>query len=34
MSSIFCKNCNQIRKNHSAKGLVECTLSLVEEIET
>jgi hypothetical protein len=34
MSSIFCKNCNQERKNHSAKKLVECTLSLVEEIET
>ena len=34
MSSIFCKQCNQERKKHSAKELVECTLSLVEELET
>jgi hypothetical protein len=34
MSSIFCKNCNQIRKNHSAKELVQCTLFLIEELET
>ena len=34
MSSIFCKQCNQERKNHSANELVECTLSLIEVIET
>jgi hypothetical protein len=34
MSSIFCKQCNQERKKHSAKELVECTLSLIEVIET
>ena len=34
MSSIFCKQCNQERKNHSAKELVQCTLSLIEVIET
>jgi hypothetical protein len=34
MSSIFCKQCNQERKKHSAKELVECTLCLIEEIET
>ena len=34
MSSIFCKQCNQERKKHSAKKLVQCTLSLIEELET
>ena len=34
MSSIFCKQCNQERKKHSAKELVECSLSLIEVIET
>ena len=34
MSSIFCKQCNQERKNHSDKELIECTLSLIEVIET
>ena len=34
MSSIFCNQCNQERKKHSAKELVECTLSLIEVIET
>ena len=34
MSSIFCKQCNQERKNHSAKELVECSLSLIGEIKT
>ena len=34
MSSIFCKQCNQERKKHSAKELVECNLSLIEVIET
>jgi hypothetical protein len=34
MSSIFCKYCNQERKNHSAKELIECSLSLIEELKT
>ena len=34
MSSIFCKQCNQERKNHSSKELIECSLSLIEELET
>ena len=34
MSSIFCKQCNRERKNHSDKELIECTLSLIEVIET
>jgi hypothetical protein len=34
MSSIFCKQCNYERKKHSTKELVECTLSLIEELET
>ena len=34
MSSIFCKQCNQERKNHSEKELIECTLLLIEELKT
>ncbi len=34
MSSIFCKQCNQERKNHSEKELIDCSLSLIEELKT
>jgi hypothetical protein len=34
MSSIFCKQCNQERKNHSVTELIECSLSLIEELKT
>ena len=34
MSSIFCKQCNQERKNHSSKELIECTLNLIEVVKT
>jgi|SaaInlStandDraft_7_1057024.scaffolds.fasta_scaffold22226_3 hypothetical protein len=34
MSSIFCKCCNQERQNHSAKELIDCTLSLIEVVKT
>lgn len=33
MTSTFCKHCNQERKNHSAKKLLDCTLSLIEGIK-
>ena len=33
MSSIFCKQCNHERKNHSAKELIECSLDLIKELK-
>jgi hypothetical protein len=34
MSSIFCNQCNQERKNHSIEDWIECSLSLIEELKT
>ncbi len=29
MSSIFCNQCNQERKNHSVKNWIQCSLDLI-----